>query len=266
MNRGTAEVGSDADESDTIAGTDVADGDGESTPTNPPRGTPTDLPDRDPLPAWLAPLPAWLEAFALRYVWLIVAINLGGTAFGFWYYRHQFARITPELWAFVPDSPAATLFVALALAAWALGRPNDYLSSLAFVGNIKLGLWTPYVLVAFAPGFLEYTPWPMFLFLFWSHVAMSLQAFLLYRISDFPLRAVGFATAWYTVDLLFDYFVPPTGNVTHTSLPFADSVPWFTSTVLQVAAAGAVVLTVVPLFLLLATRAEKAERDALGWG
>jgi len=260
MNWGTTDADTDVGERD-----DTGRGGAARDSAGPARGTPTNRPERESLPTWLAPLPAWLEAVALRAVWLIVAVNLGGTAFGFWYYRHQFARVAPEMWAFVPDSPAATLFVALALAAWALGHPNDYLASLAFIGNIKLGLWTPYVLVVFAPGFLEFTAWPMYLFLFFSHVAMSLQAFLLYRISDFPLRAVGVATAWYTVDLLVDYFLPPTGTVTHTSLPFADSVPWFTSTVLQVAAAGAVVLTVVPLFALLATRAEKADRDALGW-
>lgn len=259
MNRGTGEASSDA-EGDTTASDGLL-----STSSDANRGTPSDLPDRDPLPTWVAPLPDWLEAFALRYVWVIVTINLVGTGFGFWYYRHQFAQITPEMWLFVPDSPAATLLVALALAAWALGRPNDYLASLAFIGNIKLGLWTPYVLVAFAPGFLEFTPIPMFLFLFGSHVAMAVQAFLLHRISDFPLRAVAFATAWYTADLLMDYFVPVTGNATHTSLPYLSSEPWFTTTVLQVAAAGAVVLTIAPLYQLLATRAKKAELDALGW-
>jgi uncharacterized membrane protein YpjA len=74
--------------------------------------------------------------------------------------------------------------------------------------------------------------------------------------TDFPVRAVAVATAWYTVDLLMDYFVPVVGGVTHTSLPYPDAQPWFTTTVLQVAAAGAVVLTVAPLFLALATRVE----------
>ena len=230
------------------------------------RGTPGDPPERDPLPWWLAPLPAWLEDLALRLVWVVVAINLAGTAFGFWYYRHQFSRTPIEMWVFVPDSPAATLFIALALAAWALGRPNDYLAALAFVGNVKLGLWTPYVLLAFAPGFLAFTPWPLYLFLFFSHLAMVVQAFLLHRISDFPIKAVAVAVGWYTLDLLMDYFVPLTGEVTHTAVPYDGGTAWFTTTVLQVAAAGAVVLTIVPLFFLLATRAKKAELGALGWG
>jgi len=38
------------------------------------------------LPRYLAPLPQKIETVALRYAWVIVAINLAGTAFGFWYY------------------------------------------------------------------------------------------------------------------------------------------------------------------------------------
>ncbi|SDX76346.1 DUF1405 domain-containing protein [Halopenitus persicus] len=244
-----------------------ASGSTDSDPSEPnrERGSPRDPPDRLPLPRWAAPLPARLEAVALRLVWVIVAINLVGTAFGFWYYRFQFAQIAPRWWVFVPDSPGATLLIALALAAWAVGRPNDTLASLAFVGNIKLGLWTPYVLVAFAPGFLEFTALPMYLFLFWSHVAMAVQAFVLHRISGFPLHAIAIAAAWYTVDLLFDYFVPLGGQVTHTSLPYAGSTPWFTTTVLQVAAAGAVALTIAPIAWLLATRVRIVAAGGQPW-
>lgn len=213
-----------------------------------------DPPDRETLPRWLAPLPEALEDVAFRFMWVIVAINLVGTAFGFWYYRFQFRELPVEMWPFIPDSPGATLLIAAALAAWALGRSNDTLAALAFFGNIKLGLWTPYVLAAFWPAFLAGAGPAMYAFLFVSHLGMVLQAFVLHRITDFPLKAVGIATAWYTVDLLMDYFVPVLGDVTHTSIPYADAEPWFTTTVLQVAAAGAVVLTVAPLFWALATR------------
>jgi len=158
------------------------------------------------------------------------------------------------MWAFIPDSPGATLLIALALAAWALGRSSDTLATLAFFGNVKLGLWTPYVLVVFYPAFRELSGPAMYAFLLVSHLGMVVQAFVLHRITDFPLKAVGIATAWYTVDLLMDYFVPVIGEVTHTSIPYLDTEPWFTTTVLQVAAAGAVALTVIPLFWALATR------------
>jgi len=41
------------------------------------------LPPRESLPRYVAPLPAWLEDVALRWAWVIVAVNLVGTAFGF---------------------------------------------------------------------------------------------------------------------------------------------------------------------------------------
>ena len=222
----------------------------------PARDAEADSIEADSMSRWVAPLPAALENVAYRFVWVIVAINLLGTAFGFWYYRFQFQRIPAEMWAFVPDSPAATLLIALALASWAVGKPSDTLAALAFFGNVKLGLWTPYVLVVFYPEFLASSGPPLYAFLLVSHLGMVLQAFVLHRMTVFPVRAVAVATAWYTVDLLMDYFVPVIGDVTHTSLPYADAEPWFTTTVLQVAAAGAVVLTVVPLFVALATRVE----------
>ena len=223
------------------------------------------LPERADLPRYLAPVPRTLEDFGLRLVWLVVAINLAGTAFGFYYYSGQFGATPVVLWPFVPDSPGGTLFVALAFAAWALGRPNEYLNAFALFGCIKLGAWTPYVLLAFFPEWGYLHP-AMYNFLFWSHWAMVLEAFVLHRIADFPVRAVAVAATWYTVDLVVDYFYSPVGGVTHTSLPVDDFAPWFLDasvTNIQVAAAGAVVLTVVPLFVALATRAKKYEAGAI---
>ena len=78
------------------------------------------------LPRYLAPLPWQIETVALRYAWAIVAINLAGTAFGFWYYIPQF-RLEPVLaWPVVPDSPVATLFIACSLAS---PRVMDSISS-----------------------------------------------------------------------------------------------------------------------------------------
>jgi uncharacterized membrane protein YpjA len=233
----------------------------------------TALPDRDDLPHSLAPLPKQLEDFALRYAWVIVAINLLGTAFGFWYYGFhpvplseplftgQFAIEPAVMWPFVPDSPVATLFIAASLAAWKLGRPQEWLNALAFFGCIKLGLWTPYVLLAFKSDF-SYLWWGMYNFLFWSHLAMVAQAFLIHRYSDFPVGAVLVAVLWYGVNDLVDYFVPVVGSPHHTLVP-AESVVGgivlHTSPAHELAAAGAVILTLAATFLALATRVKKLE-------
>ncbi|WP_435183374.1 DUF1405 domain-containing protein [Halobellus sp. EA9] len=236
------------------------------------------LPDPEPLPRWLAPLPTWLENVGLRFAWVVVAINLLGTLFGFWYYGFhplplsdplitwQFAAEPVVMWPFVPDSPLATLFIALAFASWKLGRTNEYLAALAFFGCWKLGLWTPYVLAAFAEPFLRTTWLPLYVFLFVSHLAMVVEAFVLYRIADFPVRAVAVALAWYGFNDVVDYFVPIVGDPHHTSLPVADAAVVGGSTALQLAAAGAVVLTFLATFTALATRVKKLELRLAGSG
>jgi uncharacterized membrane protein YpjA len=215
------------------------------------------VPDREDLPRYVSPLPAWLENIGLGLAWTIVGINLLGTLFGFWYYRFQFASEPIVLWPFVPDSPLATLFIASSLAAWKLGRSNELLNTLAFFGCIKLGAWTPYVLLAFDEGFSYLHP-AMYNFLFWSHLAMVVQAFLIHRYSDFRVWAIVLALAWYTVDLVLDYFVPVLGDPHHTAIPVADdAILWGGASALGIAAAGAVVLTLAATVLALATRIEK---------
>jgi uncharacterized membrane protein YpjA len=235
------------------------------------------LPDRDALPRWLAPLPRAVEDFGLRGVWLVVLTNLVGTVFGFWYYGFhpipltdplitgQFALEPSILWPLIPDSPVATLFIALALGAWALDRSNEYLNALAFFGCWKLGFWTPFVLTVFSENFLASTPLPMYLFLMFSHLAMVGQAFVLHRISDFPVRAVGVALLWYGLNDLVDYFVPLLGTPHHTLIPGqrvgADGFLTHPSEIHLLAAAGAVVLTLTATFLTLSTRVKKLERQ-----
>lgn len=213
------------------------------------------------LPRWLAPLPRRLEDLALRYAWMIVAINLAGTAFGFWYYRFQFAGTPVVMWPWVPDSPLATLFIALSLALWKLDRQNELIDMLAFFGNIKLGLWTPFVLLSFNDAFLAQTALPMYAFLLVSHLGMVAQAFLIHRYSDFSIPAIAAALVWYSFDLMVDYFIPILGGPHHTALPFTESMAVElagNTTAFQVAAWGAVALTIWIAFFALATRAEKA--------
>ncbi|WP_144927713.1 DUF1405 domain-containing protein [Halorubrum salsamenti] len=214
---------------------------------------------RDNFPLYLAPLPQRVEDLALRYAWLIVAINLAGTAFGFWYYRFQLAQTPLMMWPFVPDSPAATLFVALSLAAWKLDYDVEWLHMLAFFGNIKLGLWTPFVqLVLNGPGGIE--PW-LYWFLIMSHLAMSLQSFLIYRYAKFSVGAVAIATVWYGFNDLVDYFVPLVGDYHHTFLR-AELVGTTLDHSLRahdLAAAAAVALTLAATFLALATRVKKVQ-------
>ncbi|UTF54542.1 DUF1405 domain-containing protein [Natronosalvus rutilus] len=219
----------------------------------------TRVADRQPLPRYLAPVPKALEDLGLRFAWLVVTINLAGTVFGFWYYQAQLLSTSPVMWPFVPDSPLATLAIALAIAAWKLGHEQPWLTAIAFFGNIILGLWTPYTLLAFwdAYGYLDPL---MFHFLFWSHLAMVVQAFVLHRISDFPVWAVAVALAYYGVNLVLDYFVPIVGDLHHTAIPLERTEPMYLGAdALGVIGAGEVTCTLLALFLALATRAKLCE-------
>ncbi|MFP4626990.1 MAG: DUF1405 domain-containing protein [Natronomonas sp.] len=219
--------------------------------------TDTAIQSDERLPWYVAPLPRWIEDFGLQLAWLVVGINLAGTAFGFYYYGSQFSRTPIEMWVFVPDSPMATVLIAAALAAWKLGRPQEWLTTLAFFGNVKLGLWTAYVQLAFWNEFGYLHP-AMQQFLFWSHLAMVVQAFLLHRIGDFPPWAVGLALLWYAVDTTVDYFVPIRGDLHHTVLPTArDAMMYLGGDALGVAAAGAVVFTLLATYLAMLTHVEK---------
>jgi uncharacterized membrane protein YpjA len=253
------------------------------------------LPPHEDLPRYVAPLPAWVENLGLNLVWFVVAANLLGTAFGFWYYGvHPWPTTDPlitlqlgttpvVMWPFVPDSPVATLFIALSLASWKLGAGREWLHALAFFGCIKLGAWTPFVLLSFVEQF-SYNHWAMYNFLFWSHLAMVVQAFLIHRYAAFTVRGIAVALVWYGLNDVVDYFVPVVGSPHHTFIPaevfnrqggrsyhYVDPATGETLTVTydlgvaaispfahDVAAAGAVVLTFVATFLALATRIEKS--------
>jgi uncharacterized membrane protein YpjA len=224
------------------------------------------VPDREALPRYVAPVPEAIENLGLRLAWLVVAVNLAGTAFGFWYYRFQFALEPALAWPFVPDSPLATLFIGLSIASWKLGNSREWLNALAFFGCLKLGLWTPYTLLVFRESFLATTPLWLYLFLFFSHLAMALEGFVVHRYSDFPVRAVAVALAWYGLNDLVDYFIPIVGSFHHTTLPvqpieggIGHVIPAH-----QLVAAGALALTLLATFLALATRVEKLEARSSG--
>ncbi|THE63909.1 DUF1405 domain-containing protein [Salinadaptatus halalkaliphilus] len=223
--------------------------------------TSTRVPARDPLPRYLAPVPKTVEDLGVRFAWLVVAINLAGTAFGFWYYSAQLAATPTVMWPWVPDSPLATLLIALAIAAWKLGHELPWLTALAFFGNIILGLWTPYTLLVFYETYAAQTHPLMYQFLFWSHLGMVVQALVLHRITDFPVRGVAVALAWYTSNLIVDYFVPIAGDLHHTTIPVPRDTPLFLGAdALGVVAAGEVTFTLLALFLALATRVKMCER------
>lgn len=177
------------------------------------------VPEVRGLPRVVAPLPTWLENVAFRLVWLVVAVNLLGTAFGIFYYVPQLSATPPVMWPVVPASPLATLYVAVSLSCWRLGydgRLAQLVHVLAFLGCLKYGLWSVYVQL-----FVEdagVTPFLLWQFLVWSHAGMALQAFLIPRYAEFPLWTLSVAVGWYVLNDVLDYFVAVFGGPHHTWL------------------------------------------------
>jgi uncharacterized membrane protein YpjA len=151
----------------------------------------------------------------------LIAVNLAGTLFGFYYYLPQFSSTEFFLWPLVADSPISTLFLALSLYIFLSGGLEKFSSeientvhALAFIGNVKYGLWTVFVLLQFRPEFTAINTMPMYMFLILSHFGMFLQAFLVLDYIDIGKKVSGLAVGFFLFNDLVDYSLG-----IHTSLP-----------------------------------------------
>lgn len=151
---------------------------------------------------------------------LIALVNLVGIAYGFYYYGSQFAVTPAWLWWLVPDSPLAVLWAQLALGAyWLLPRSRArwlWLDALAFVGNVQVGLWTCYVLLAYESQFhtLDFLQGEGGIHLnsiLWvGHFGMAALALIFVKgLREARARwAVGVAASYYLLNDVVDYFGP----------------------------------------------------------
>lgn len=162
----------------------------------------------------------WLRMVPYRRgcIFLLLGVDILGTAYGFYWYRHQLRETNPLYWPVVPDSPAATLFFALFLAivlrqqAWRGGQEGGkqlgngfggLIQGLAYLSNLKYGLWTPaimahYWVVTGSPDFES-------IHLTLSHLGMALQSFLFARAYPAPAWALFVAGAWLLFNDVVDY-------------------------------------------------------------
>ncbi|MEM3086767.1 MAG: DUF1405 domain-containing protein [Halobacteria archaeon] len=144
---------------------------------------------------------------------LILLTNVGGVLFGFYYYAPQFADTPPPLWLWVPDSPLAVGLFAAVLWLDRRGEKSPLLETLAFIGLVKVGLWTAFVLKFHADAFYAPDRAALSEALYWLHLGMVAEAFLL-RPSP---RALPWALGWYLLDWALDY-----GLGIHPRIPARD--------------------------------------------
>lgn len=135
----------------------------------------------------------------------LAAINIAGTAFGFFFYYPQLGDNPIHLWPFIPDSPLATLFAALTFLLITHRKRESIIEALAVIGNLKYGLWTVFILIYYSEIFYAGNPLWMYLFLLVSHLGMALQAFFIAEISEIDLKAFLAASGWFVVNDIIDY-------------------------------------------------------------
>ena len=155
--------------------------------------------------------------FKTQPLWavLIALINVVGIAYGFYYYRAQFAVTPVWLWPFVPDSPLAVLWAELALLLSFVRAKPGVFDVLAVVGNVQVGLWTVYVLTAYADTMGTFRL-SLNTILLGAHAAMALLGLIflsgLRRRRRTDARgfawAVALGGAYYLVNDALDYFGP----------------------------------------------------------
>lgn len=158
--------------------------------------------------------------FRRKTLILIALVNLLGTVFGFYYYSDQLLSTDLLLWIFVPASPIATLLFAVSIYLNADDKGLPILDALAFISNLKYGLWTIIVLTYYSEIFFSPNSIGLYTFMLISHFGMALQAFLLFKWKKIGLKALLGAFFWYLVNDFIDYtFGTHTELYTEYTLP-----------------------------------------------
>lgn len=151
-----------------------------------------------------------------KYLYIILATNIIGSIYGYYWYAEQLASTPKYLWLFIPDSPLSTTLFAVVLALSLAGLQSLLLSLAAFAGCIKYGIWAVIMITEFwlKGGDVEFEVAMLWI----SHMGMAAQGVIYFykpgapgSIGGFhsPLRgwggALAFLAAWMFLNDFFDY-------------------------------------------------------------
>lgn len=136
-------------------------------------------------------------------LWALFFINAFGTLYGFLWYESQLMVTPPIFLPFVPDSPTASLFFTIVLAALLLRKNLGLIEALAAVTLIKYGIWA--VVMNVGAGVMGAPLSFQNYMLIASHAGMALQALLFmpyFRIKPWHLLV---AMIWTVHNDIIDY-------------------------------------------------------------
>lgn len=148
-------------------------------------------------------MPFWYLLNMRAFLLLLLIINIFGTIYGYIWYGGQLAITEPQFYAFVPDSPTASLFFCLAIVGWLIGKNFKLMEVLAFITLVKYGLWAVVMnlLTFIQNGELGWMGW----MLVFSHFMMAVQAFLYIPKYRFGSVHVAIAAIWTLHNDVIDY-------------------------------------------------------------
>ena len=137
------------------------------------------------------------------FLWILLFINIFGTVYGYDWYMWQLVDTEPIFWLFVPDSPTASLFFALAIIGWLINRNFKLIEALALITLVKYGLWAVVMnlLTLIETGSIDWVGW----MLVGSHFAMAVQAVLYSKLYKFTGIHIAIAAIWTLHNDVIDY-------------------------------------------------------------
>lgn len=141
--------------------------------------------------------------FHKTFMWILLAVNILGTIYGYIWYMWQLEITDPIFIIFVPDSPTASLFFSIALFGWLINRHFKLIEALALITLVKYGLWAVVMNIwtQFESGPIGFVGWMLVI----SHFAMAVQALLYIPMYKFKWIHVLIAAIWTLHNDVIDY-------------------------------------------------------------
>ncbi|HLG26861.1 MAG TPA: DUF1405 domain-containing protein [Paenisporosarcina sp.] len=141
--------------------------------------------------------------FHQTFMWILLAVNVLGTIYGYIWYIWQLKITDPIFLIFVPDSPTASLFFSIALFGWLINRNFKLIEALALITLVKYGLWAVVMNIwtQFEAGPIGFVGWMLVV----SHFAMAVQALLYIPKYKFNWIHVLIAAIWTLHNDVIDY-------------------------------------------------------------
>ncbi len=138
-----------------------------------------------------------------RFMQLMLAINIPGSVYGYYWYRLQLAANPVTAWPVIPDSPRSTTFFAVAMMLLLLGRRANWFQAVAYTAVIKYGTWAVVMIVqAWLLGDRQnFIDWMLLV----SHAGMAVQGFVFLRHLHIAAAAVTIPALWMIFNDVMDY-------------------------------------------------------------